>query len=243
MKIEGMKMKTFLVRLLWVCFSLSFSGCDWLSSFLRDEICMPSSEAPYDCVVKITDKEPGTLLEISGTSKLYGATNFNSRAGIMLVRFFDKDGNYCGSGDMRMSPQFKCGHDYFAVGPEPRQFSKKVKIPSEADSVTVSVSRYRNDFDVRVAGFKCSIIPPPPTTPKFRMQIVSIWFLMFVAMTFLLYFCLPWIQPYVLLVASCAFYAFFGWMSFVFIAASAVRKRGSDPCDTVDVIRSVEIMV
>ena len=55
------------------------------------------------------------------------------------------------------------------------------------------------------------------------MQIVSVWFLMFVAIVAVLYFCLPGLlKPWLLLLASVGFYSCFNKFAFLFIGGSAL---------------------
>ena len=193
------------------------AGCREKSPYVT----LPSEKEPIVYKVDLTSCPKGSTLSVSGNIVVADATNSSNKAGIVLVSYYDERGGYCGSGDLTMSPMFKRGYMYLAGSPERSVFSRAISISPGAVRAEIKVSRFFNNFDVRLSDFRYQVVEPPPPPPKFRMQIVSVWFLLFVAAVCTAYFCLPWIQPYILLAASCAFYSFFGFISFFFIGASA----------------------
>lgn len=195
------------------------AGCGEDSSY----VILPPAKEPIVYNVDLASCPKGSALSVSGSIVVANATNTSKKAGIVLVSYYDERGEYCGAGDLMMSPLFKCGFMYLSGGPERLRFSRNISISPEAVRAEIKVARYlNNSLDVRLSDFSHRVIEPPPPPPKFRMQIVSVWFLLFVAAVCMAYFCLPWLQPYILFAASCAFYSFFGRVPFFFIGASAV---------------------
>lgn len=198
---------------------LALAGCRG-----KHSVQLPPVSSPL--LYSVTNVQGAVSLDISGAIKARKSSEYNRKAGILLVKFFDGEGKYCGSEDLTYSAKFGCGYRYLAAGSKPERFLCKVKIPAQAVRAEIGIARFQSKSRLKMYGFRHNVTNAPPPPPKFQMRIVSIWFLIFVAAVFLLYFCLPWAQPFVLLVASCAFYAFFGYMSFLFIGASALSIWG-----------------
>ena len=185
-----------------------------------DTVELPDSSRPL--TYTITNICGSVSLDITGRIQAIGEKELSHKAGILLVRFLDRHGKNLGSGELTFSKRFGCGYKYLAAASEAQPFLCRVTVPSGAVEAEIRIARFLSKWRLHMSSFKYDVTFPPPPAPKFQMQIVSIWFLMFVAAVFGLYFCLPRIQPFVLLAASCAFYAFFGYMSFLFIGASAL---------------------
>lgn len=177
---------------------------------------MPSQKAPLAYNLRVCQSE---TLRIEGACESPSVSSNENRAAIVFVQFFDDERNKLTVPELPFSRSFKCPYFHVPVGRGPARFSKELTAPANASHVEIRVSRFYFDKPALLTDFKCTVRDPGKWT--FRMQIVSVWFLLFVTAAFLAYFCLPRIQPYVLLAASCAFYAFFGWMPFLFIGASA----------------------
>ena len=173
-----------------------------------------------------SDVKMQTLKVASGDSVLVRGCVISQRevakcdnAAIAIIRFYDTAGAEIKDPSLPYSTVVNGGYRYLPIG----FFNLKFTVPKSAIRAEVGVAHWatnRIKCKLFIKGGEVLVQREP--LEGGGVQIVSIWFLMFVATVFLLYFCLPWIQPYVLFVASCVFYAFFGWLSFVFIGASAV---------------------
>ena len=206
---------------LLACFVAAITGCGNDKDF--DAVELPSLASPV--IYEVKNVLNSETLDVGGTIKAIGKNETSYKAGIVFVRFFDGDGKCLGSGDLSVSPIFKCGFFYLRAGPKPEKFQRKIKVPSTASRAEIRVATYLSDWRLQLSDFRHDVTFPPPA-PKFRMPIVSVWFLLFVSCVFIAYFGLPWLQPFVLLAASCAFYALFDFLSFAFIVASALSIWG-----------------
>lgn len=206
-------------------FMLVLSGCG--DRQIKDSVELPSAVAPL--VYAVTNVQSAVALDVVGTITAIrqGSEGSAHKAGILFAEFFDGADKSLGSGDLTFSPGYKCGYKYLVAGTDPLPFLCTIKkIPVKAVRAEIRVAVFSPGWQLQMSGFKYNVTPAPPPPPKFRMQIVSLWFLIFITFVFALYFCLPWVQPYVLFAASCAFYAFFGWLPFAFIGASALSIWG-----------------
>ena len=230
-------------------------GSPWLAdrefpSFVNVKCAeMPSHKSPLVYTIKVRQ---GERLRIEGLCESPSISTNNNRIAVVFVQFFDDEQNKLKTDAIPFSKSFKCPYFHITTGPKPVKFFKELSVPQNASYVEIRVSRFRFDAPMVLTDFRCTVHDPGKWV--FRMQLVSVWFLVFCGCVCLLYFCLPWIQPYVLLAASCAFYSCFGGVSFAFIGASAASiwigglaigrmQRGGDWLLGAVVVFNVGIMV
>lgn len=92
----------------------------------------------------------------------------------------------------------------------------------------LAVTRWLHDNEIRATPLKLNFTPHQIGT-KWRMQIVSVWFLLFVGFAFLTYFSVPsTMRPWILLAASIGFYSLFKvWaLAFLFVSALSIWLGG-----------------
>ncbi len=179
---------------------------------------LPDQSAPLKNSLVV---ESRGRLDIGCVMESLDMTNSNYKAAILLVKYLDKDGKYVKSEDLSWSPMFKCDYQYLKVGPGRSIFKKTLAVPGGATSVEVGISRFFNPESVKLARFRCNFIPE--VSSRFRMKIVSVYFIAFVAIVFLVYFAMPAVlKPWILLLSSVLFYSFFNLYAFFFLGASAL---------------------
>ena len=209
---------------LFLMFPATGSGAPWLAeggdfpAFVNvKRVEMPSHKNPLVYNIKV---QQGERLRIEGFCESPSISTNNNRIAVIFVQFFDDEQKKLITKEIPFSRSFKCPYFHITAGPEPVKFAKDLIAPQNASRVEIRVSRFCFDDLMVLTDFRCTASDPGKWV--FRMQIVSVWFLLFCCCALLFYFSLPWIQPYVLLAASCVFYACFGGVSFAFIGASAV---------------------
>ena len=165
--------------------------------------------------------EPKGRLDIGYVLESVDMTNSNYRAAILLVKYLDNDGKYVKSAELTWSSMFKCDYQYIEVGPGRSIFNKTLAVPEKATSVELGMSRFLSHESIRLVRLRCNFIPK--VSSRFHMKIVSIWFIAFVSIVFLVYFAMPgFLKPWILLLSSVLFYSFFNLYAFFFLCASAL---------------------
>lgn len=158
--------------LLFVC------GC---KDNVDDTVELPDSSRPL--TYTITNICGSVSLDITGRIQAIGEKELSHKAGILLVRFLDRHGKNLGSGELTFSKRFGCGYKYLAAASEAQPFLCRVTVPSGAVEAEIRIARFLSKWRLHMSSFKYDVTFPPHA-PKFQMQIVSIWFLMFVAAVF-----------------------------------------------------------
>lgn len=200
--------------LVGVLLSLVLIGCSRVES-----VVLPSGKerSPVTCEVAA-----GGTLAIFGRTQAPGLTNRNAKAGILLVRYLSADGKDVYARDLAFSKGFNCGFKYLLAGESVEPFSFSFLVPDGAVRAEISVARFGCKEDVFLSGFKYGFTAPEDRS-RWRMQIVSVWFLLFIAGVSVLYFLMPKVlKPWLLLLVSVGFYSCFNKFAFFFIGGSAL---------------------
>ena len=203
-----------MLKVLSIAFVIFVCGC-----MPRSAVELPDSKCRKSLSVDVVERE---TLSVSGVLSAPSMTNRNYRAAIFLARYYSKDGKEVSARGLTFSPMFKCGYKYLAAGPVSESFVVHLTVPDGAVRAEISVSKFFCKENVLLSRFKYGFEAPTDRS-RWRMQIVSVWFLLFVAVVLLLYFCMPGMaKPSLLLLASVCFYSCFNKFAFFFIGGSAL---------------------
>ena len=204
---------------------------------------LPSHQAPvyYERAVS-----SGT---ISIETSLRGGSGNVPKAAILHVCFVDANGSLIHAPGLVYSKSMGCDYEYIEVGPKQQKYKKVLEVPNGAVAVRVAITRWHHNKEIVAKPLKLSFVPMPVVS-KWRMQIVSVWFLLFVLLSIFLYFLLPGkMRPWILLLSSVAFYSCFNKYAFFFIGGSALSiwiggllQRGRDPTLKKLILASVLIL-
>ena len=97
-------------------------------------------------------------LHLAGSVLDLDIKNYCDSDVLVILRFYDKDGKFCGIGDLRPTNAFKekAGSMFLAGGGGERRFSRKVRIPVAAVRVEIGMARYAGgkDRNVELHDFK-----------------------------------------------------------------------------------------
>lgn len=203
-----------MLKVLSIAFVIFVCGCA-----PRNVVDLPDSKGRKHLSVDVV--EQGTLTVV-GTLQSPTMTNRNYKAAILLARYYSKEDKEIAANDLTLSPMFKCGYKYLAAGPASESFAVHLTVPDGAVRAEISVSKFFCKENVLLSKFKYGFEVPTDRS-RWRMQIVSVWFLLFVAIVAVLYFCMPGMaKPWLLLLASVGFYSCFNKFAFFFIGGSAL---------------------
>lgn len=144
------------------------------------------------------------------------------RSAILQVSFLTAEGESVRAPGLTYSKFLKCDYEYITVGPKRSRYKKVLEVPEGATSVRVAVTRWLHDNEIRAAPLKLNFTSCQIGT-KWHMQIVSVWFLLFVGFAFLAYFVVPSkMRPWILLLASIGFYSLFKVWALAFLLVSVL---------------------
>lgn len=201
----------FIAALLCVC------GC----SKVAEEPLPDRNQPKWMPSVTVTQR----ALRLSGRVRGENLTSEDAKSALVLVRYLDAKGKQVVGKGLFQSPVFKCGCRYLTAGPTPVPFALELNPPKGAVRAEIGFCRGWNEHELYLSRFRQSggVETAPPAVRKWTMRMVSVWFLLFVASVFLLYFLMPYrARPWILLVASVVFYSLFDCRAFVFLTASAI---------------------
>ena len=198
--------------MLWGVSMASLCGCCRI-----DEFSLESYKNPTVCQQAVSE---GEVLIIKGQVKPQEPVEACEYAAIVMLHYYDASGAEVKAGSQPYSSACKSYYRYLPVG----QFDLKLEVPKNAASVSLGFARWTTKIKcgLSLRGLKVAVKQASPKT-AWRMQIVSVWFLLFVAIASVLYFCVPgMVKPWLLLLASICFYSCFNKFAFFFIGASAL---------------------
>lgn len=199
--------------ILGALFVLAFaSGCQKKSC-----VALPTWDRPIHQDVAVL---AGDVLHVSGRidPSVRGVTN--ACAGILMFRYYDALDQEIRDKKSPYSSKCKSGYEYLNTG----KFSVELTVPPKAVRAELMLARWTTKVTCRldVVGFRHAV-RSGGTKSHWQMSIVSVWFLLFVGVCFMLYFCSPRsFRPWILLASSLIFYSFFKFSAFAFILGSAL---------------------
>ena len=199
-------------RLLLLLAAFMLWGCSPIG-----ELKLNHHDSPWTQEVEVV---PGDSIGIKGRVCPDEAIGKSDNAGILMVQYCDSSNKVVKDSRLPYSSVIKSGYRYLPTG----QFDLKLTVPEGAVRAKLGFARWTTTIKcgLSLRGLKVSVTHAPPKS-RWRMQIVSVWFLMFVFCVALLYFCMPGrAKPWVLLLGSVGFYSCFNIWAFFFIGGSAL---------------------
>lgn len=174
-----------------------------------------------DPCVRMVDVSAGGTLTVCGrVAPQHGGVESCAYAAILMLHYYDASGAEVKDRTSPYSSVCKSSYRYLPVG----QFDLKLAVPEHAVRADLCFARWTEMIKcgLSMCGLRVSAARTAPRRP-WRMQIVSVWFLMFVAAVAVLYFCMPGtLKPWLLLLGSIGFYSCFNRFAFFFIGGSAL---------------------
>ena len=135
-------------------------GCarqDTLMSLPQIEL--PSAKQQMLHRFDISCEKTCRTLEFSGCIDIADKTKRSNSAAILILRFFDSKGNICELSGLPTTKIFKdpAFFRYLPGGGGAKNFSGKVPIPDVATQVEIGLSRFNNEWQIKLVDFKCAI--------------------------------------------------------------------------------------
>lgn len=196
-------------------------------SFSVASVQLSNEKSPFVTRMQV---QQGGVLHIKGRLSSPDMISWLEKGSCLYVRFLNRLGrdvaivgpeagaHYHG---LRYSKWYKCGFITFRCGPESVKFDMSIPVPAKAVIAEIGVAKLKNPHTLVLSRFRCEVSGLSRWRPQ--MKIVSLLFLVFVGIVFVVYFLAPGVcQPLALLAASIVFYAFFNLHAFWFLGASAV---------------------
>ena len=189
-----------------------FAGCRKVTEF---------DLGPYQSPhVLSVDVSAGDALMVKGDVVAQEDVEPCNNAAILMMRYYDATGAVVKDRSLPYSSVCKSAYRYLTLGP----FDLRLTVPEKAVRAEVCLARWTAKIKcgLSMRGLRVSVKHAPPKA-VWRMQIVSVWFLLFVTVVTLLYFCMPgMLKPWLLLFGSIGFYSCFNKFAFFFIGGSAL---------------------